>query len=49
VGFERGIAGDVSPAWGGYEGVATRGITSVTFADAGELVSRPERAPSVGA
>ena len=30
-------------------GSATRGITSVMFADAGEMVSRPERAPSAGA
>lgn len=30
-------------------GAATRGKTSVMFADAGEMVSRPELAPSAGA
>src|SRR5688572_11294696 len=48
--IERATMGDskgVRPLRGERaRGSATRGITSVTVADAGEMVSRPERAPS---
>jgi hypothetical protein len=44
-----GIAKGVIPFRGECaRGSATRGITSVTSADAGEMVSRPELAPSAG-
>ena len=45
----EGFEGSVLPSWGNTRGYATRGITSVRSADAGEIVSRPEQAPSVGA
>ena len=58
--FYGTVSWDVNPRPGVPKGVcplreehtrgrATRGITSVKFARAGELVSRPELAPSVGA